>query len=306
MYLMGVWGEAPVTIGMVADDDIVGGTEIVMSTSTASALGATSTTRVLIYGQFDHAALDASLAWRGLSTATNIRVRRSWDQPDPDATLGLMETKALFGEFDMDYANLTTNGWTSTSPEWQAEYLPPTRQLYPTGVAAMCNKVIQLDLYRALDEINTLYPELVNPDDPLVSNDSEQYEATTGIDIANTNMAGSCSNRGKARFSRYTQNLGSVSRHSWGQPIDMSTVANRQGYAPMMDCRIVAVFRKYGFAWGGNFLLPDGMHFEWVGERRDLLSYPSRYCPNPVAPSSADTSAAGWSRLFSDDGLTVE
>ena len=86
----------------------------------------------------------------------------------------------------------------------------------------------------------------------------------------------------------------------------MSTVANRQGYAPMMDCRIVAVFRKYGFAWGGNFLLPDGMHFEWVGERRDLLSYPSRYCPNPVAPSSADTSAAGWSHLFSDDGLTVE
>ena len=306
MNLMGAWGEVPVTIGLVADDAVVGGTELVMSITTANLLGATSTTRVLFYGQFDRVVVDAALAWRGLSGNTSIRVRRSWDPPDPDDTMGLMATKALLGEFDMDYANLTTSGWTSTSPEWQAAYLPPTRQLYPTGVAAKCNVVVQADLYAALDEINTRYPELVNPDDPLVGNDTEQYEATTGIDIANTNTAGGCSNNGKARFARFTQSLGSVSRHSWGQPLDLSTVANRQGYPPMLDCRIVQVFRKHGFAWGGNFLTPDGMHFEWVGERRDLLPYPSRYCPNPVAPTSASDDSVGWSQLFSDDGLTPD
>ena len=40
------------------------------------------------------------------------------------------------------------------------------------------------------------------------------------------------------------------------------------------------IFRKHDFAWGGNFLTPDGMHFEWVGEPRDQLQYPSTYCPN--------------------------
>jgi hypothetical protein len=47
-----------------------------------------------------------------------------------------------------------------------------------------------------------------------------------------------------------------------------------------MDCRVVQIFRKHNFAWGGNFLRPDGMHFEWVGERRDLITTPDRYCSN--------------------------
>jgi hypothetical protein len=60
-----------------------------------------------------------------------------------------------------------------------------------------------------------------------------------------------------------------------------------------MDCRVVVIFRKHGFAWGGNFATPDGMHFEWVGEDRSKISYPSRYCPNPVpAPGGAATERA--------------
>jgi len=73
-----------------------------------------------------------------------------------------------------------------------------------------------------------------------------------------------------------------------------------------MDCRAVQIFRKHGFAWGGNFLVPDGMHFEWVGERRDSLSYPSRFCRNTApAPLALDAVEAGQSLLYADDGLTV-
>jgi hypothetical protein len=31
-----------------------------------------------------------------------------------------------------------------------------------------------------------------------------------------------------------------------------------------MDPRIVDIFRRWGFAWGGTWVRPDGMHFEYA------------------------------------------
>jgi hypothetical protein len=86
--------------------------------------------------------------------------------------------------------------------------------------------------------------------------------------------------------------------------LDTNTVSNCQGCVPQMNCDVVRIFRRHNFAWGGNFLVSDGMHFEWVGERRDELSYPSTYCPNLVQPlTEATAAAAGDSRsmLFVTD-----
>jgi hypothetical protein len=69
-----------------------------------------------------------------------------------------------------------------------------------------------------------------------------------------------------------------------------------------MNCDVVRIFRKHGFAWGGNWRTPDGMHFEWVGEARDQIGYASRYCPNNVgaAPQSNGPSGAAGPKIGLD------
>jgi hypothetical protein len=279
------------TIGRIGSDSEVGGTELVMSPSMADRLGATIPTRVLVYGQFDRVGLQNSLRSRGLYSNSKVRIRHSWDAPDPDSTLGMAETKRLLGEFDLYYAGLSTNGWTKMNAAWVAAYLPPTRELYPTGIRARCNVTVRADLRAALQEV-------------------VDSGLSWTIDAANANSYGGCAT-GTVRFARITQALGNVSRHSWGQPLDTNTVTNCQGCVPRMDCRVVRIFRKHGFAWGGNFLTPDGMHFEWVGESRHTLQYPSKYCPNlPVAVQGqtlpGSTRPVGRDTLFADDGLVDE
>lgn len=53
-----------------------------------------------------------------------------------------------------------------------------------------------------------------------------------------------------------------LSMHSWGLAIDINVSTNRLGAAPTMDPRIVQVFDRWGFVWGGRWRRPDGMHFE--------------------------------------------
>ncbi|MFN2593942.1 MAG: M15 family metallopeptidase, partial [Actinomycetota bacterium] len=54
-----------------------------------------------------------------------------------------------------------------------------------------------------------------------------------------------------------------LSMHAFGLAIDLNVSQNPLGTAGHMDPRVVAIFEKWGFRWGGNFTSrPDPMHFE--------------------------------------------
>jgi len=54
-----------------------------------------------------------------------------------------------------------------------------------------------------------------------------------------------------------------ISRHAWGAALDLNAAANPVGSAGTQDPRLVAVMGDWGFTWGGDWLVPDPMHFEY-------------------------------------------
>lgn len=54
----------------------------------------------------------------------------------------------------------------------------------------------------------------------------------------------------------------SVSLHTWGIAIDLNVPENERGTAGQIDRRVVAIFKRWGFRWGGDWGYTDPMHFE--------------------------------------------
>jgi hypothetical protein len=61
-----------------------------------------------------------------------------------------------------------------------------------------------------------------------------------------------------------------LSSHSWGVALDLNRIWNERGHPPAPEgkkgsvIKLVPIFEKYGFTWGGYFSTPDGMHFEYA------------------------------------------
>ena len=53
-----------------------------------------------------------------------------------------------------------------------------------------------------------------------------------------------------------------LSMHAFGLALDLNVSTNYLGTRGDMDPRVVAIFEKWGFGWGGRWSTPDPMHFE--------------------------------------------
>jgi hypothetical protein len=65
-----------------------------------------------------------------------------------------------------------------------------------------------------------------------------------------------------ARFLNFSPDA-PISHHAWGIAIDINQHENPYGAEPNFPRKVVAVIEDWGFTWGGRWLKPDGMHFEW-------------------------------------------
>jgi hypothetical protein len=260
------WDGAPhiLGVGEVAPDAEVGA-ELLVPPNIADAVGLARPSSVIMWGFRSRTELDQQLAAAGLVTPT-VRIRHSWDPPDPDNLLSYADIKQALGEFAFKGTDTTMQ----IEPGWVSAHLSTAS--FPTGVRSFCHNVVIPALQAAFAEV-----------------------AARGlggaIDVSNTNTFGGCFNAHEITALGSTTG-GFLSKHSWGMAIDMNTVENPEGSPPTMNCDVVRIFRKWGFAWGGNFLQGDGMHFEWVGQPRDQLAFPSRYCPN-IVTAGATAAAAG-------------
>ncbi|MGN6129752.1 MAG: M15 family metallopeptidase [Nocardioidaceae bacterium] len=126
------------------------------------------------------------------------------------------------------------DGRVSPDPAWVHRYIR-TEQVPLLG-AVTCNRVMLVQLRAALQEI-----------------------VSRGLaDRIHPGEYGGCY---YPRYIAYDPAKG-LSLHTWGIAIDLNVPENQRGTAGRMDPQVVAIFRKWGFAWGGDWHYTDPMHFE--------------------------------------------
>ncbi|MCF6378390.1 M15 family metallopeptidase [Nocardioides KLBMP 9356] len=63
-------------------------------------------------------------------------------------------------------------------------------------------------------------------------------------------------------YPRFIANTTTLSNHSFGLALDLNVPSNGRGTVGEMNRAVVAIFKKWGFAWGGDWRYTDPMHFE--------------------------------------------
>lgn len=216
-------------VGAIADDTRTGSAEVVLAVADAASMGFSRPLTVVLFGG-SRGALEAAAG----AVGGGLDVDRSWEPPSLDDVLPLVRIKELLGEM----AYLPGRGDSVTMhPGFTAGI---TTERVPLLGRVTCHVAVLPALRGALD------------------------------DVARAGLGGALGRYGGCftpRLIRGGDSGGSLSRHSFGIAVDLNITNNSFGGRVSMDPAVVDIFRRWGFAWGGTWTRPDGMHFEWVGGR---------------------------------------
>jgi D-alanyl-D-alanine carboxypeptidase len=161
-----------------------------------------------------------------------IQVAAPLTAPDVKAPAAMGEAELGLGG-TMSF-RILKNGWIEPDPAWVDANI--TQASVPILGTVTCHRVMIPQLASALAEIERegLAP-LIRPE----------------------NYAGCYA----PRFIDRNPDL-PLSNHAFGLAVDLNTDTNALGTRGDMDPRVVEIFEKWGFEWGGRWDRPDPMHFE--------------------------------------------
>jgi hypothetical protein len=220
------------TVAGVVDDALVGAAEVAVSRTGGRALGLDGDRYALLAYRGGRPAV-ARAVRRALPAGLPVRLRGPGETPffrAGDAVLPQAMVKQRFGEF----AWRPAGGGFTQDPAWQDANLATGR--VPILGRVRCNRALLPALAGAMREL-------------------ERRNLARLVDPAA--FAG-CWN------SRLTRSGTGVSRHAWGAAVDLNVAGNPTGLASSQDPRLVEVMERWGFTWGGRWLVPDAAHFEYL------------------------------------------
>ncbi len=230
-----VLGGRRVEVESVVDDELVGAHEVVVPVRIGSRLGIDRPRYMLIAPRTTAGNLEGKV--RGaVPPGVRVRVRAPGETPvfrHGDAVLAQSRVKEVFGEFA---GRPRPDGTVAVHPSWVGANIRTAR--VPVLGEIRCHRLV-IPLVRAAleDLVGRNLGHLVDPAD-----------------------YGGCY---YPRFIGQDPGTG-LSRHSWGIAIDINISQGLTGRQPTIDRRVVEAFEAQGFKWGGEFLIPDGTHFEFV------------------------------------------
>lgn len=224
-------GDDEVRVVGVVPDEVVGAAEIVTTVERGLSMGVTTPRYLLVSLMGDRASFERSVR-AALPAGTAVRIRAPGETPflrHGDAVLPQVIIKEQFGEFSL---RLEASGQFQIDDGWVADNLATVT--LPVIGEVTCHAGILSSLRGALEELEQ-------------SNLSFLIESFDGCYVP-----------------RFIGGTRSLSRHSWGVAIDLNYAANPTGQVTVQDTRLVSIMERWGFTWGGNWLVPDAAHFEWV------------------------------------------
>lgn len=227
---------ARITVAAVVDDTSVGAAELVVDLGTGREIGVT-TPRYLL-AEPEGAAADTVAAVHAAADPTlTLQVRTRGETPylrSSDAVLPQSRLKAAFGEFARDPR--VDGDALRLDPAWVDANIVDAD--VPVLGRIRCHRALIPALRDALQE------------------------------LADRNLAGLIQTYDGCYNPRLIRAGSTVSRHTWGAAIDLNFTGNATGVASIQDPRLVEVMARWGFGSGGEWVVPDPGHFEYVSPPR--------------------------------------
>jgi len=231
------FGEHEVRVGAVVPDRLIGWSEVLVSRDTGRRLGVALDRYLLALPEGKPSLPVFEHMLRPLVPSTQpMRVERPGGSPYMRVAGGVeppVVLKEVFGEFAAAL-DASDPAYFRVDPDWDDHLV--TRSVPLLG-RLTCHRRFMADL---LDVMRTIERDGLG----------SLIHSTAGCFNART-------------VGRSPSNPPSF--HAYGAAVDINSPENASGAAPTMDDRIVAIFEAAGFNWGGDFLIPDGMHFEYGG-----------------------------------------